>query len=171
MNVTITVFDATTAAELDAASTFLSDLAGIRSEYDAPKDVPAASAEPVATEAATPARRTRKPRAAAQAPAAEPTVAAEPAAAEPTEVPAATEAPVAEAPIAEPTAADSEWEHTSKTYTEADVQALATLVARAKGPDTVKDKIAELGGARIADLDAAKLNALGAFLEAQNSQK
>jgi hypothetical protein len=54
-----------------------------------------------------------------------------------------------------------------KTYTEADVQALATVVARAKGPDVVKDKIAELGGARIADLDAEKLNSLGAFLETQ----
>ena len=65
-------------------------------------------------------------------------------------------------PVASPAAANAT---SGKTYTEADVQALATLVARAHGPDVVKEKIAELGGARIADLDAAKLNALGAFLE------
>jgi len=54
-----------------------------------------------------------------------------------------------------------------KAFTEAEVQQLATLVARTKGPDVVKGKIAELGAARISMLTAAQLNQLGAFLEAQ----
>lgn len=52
-----------------------------------------------------------------------------------------------------------------KTYTEAEVQALAANVARTKGADVVKGKIAELGGARIAALSPEQLNSLGAFLE------
>jgi len=47
------------------------------------------------------------------------------------------------------------------------VQNLASSVARAKGPQIVKDKIAELGATRIAALTADQLNSLGAFLETQ----
>jgi len=54
-----------------------------------------------------------------------------------------------------------------KTYTEAEVQNLASSVARVKGPQIVKDKIAELGASRIAALTADQLNSLGAFLETQ----
>lgn len=54
-----------------------------------------------------------------------------------------------------------------KTYTEAEVQSLAAVVARSKGAQVVKDKIAELGKARIADLDESQVNQLGAFLESQ----
>ena len=54
-----------------------------------------------------------------------------------------------------------------KTYTEAEVQKLASDVARAKGPQIVKDKIAELGATRIAALTADQLNTLGAYLESQ----
>lgn len=54
-----------------------------------------------------------------------------------------------------------------KTYTEADVQQLASIVARSKGPGIVKGKIAELGGDRIAALSAEKLTLLGAYLEQQ----
>lgn len=54
-----------------------------------------------------------------------------------------------------------------KTYTEAEVQNLASSVARAKGPQIVKDKIAELGATRIAALSVDQLNSLGAFLETQ----
>lgn len=54
-----------------------------------------------------------------------------------------------------------------KSYTEPEVQALATLVARTKGASVVKDKIAELGGQRIAALTPEQLNELGAFLETQ----
>lgn len=54
-----------------------------------------------------------------------------------------------------------------KTYTEAEVQKLASDVARAKGPQIVKDKIAELGATRIAALTADQLNSLGAYLESQ----
>lgn len=51
-----------------------------------------------------------------------------------------------------------------KTYAAADVQQLATVVARTHGADLVKGKIAELGGTRIADLKQEQLNALGTFL-------
>ena len=54
-----------------------------------------------------------------------------------------------------------------KTYSEAEVQTLASVVARTKGAGIVKDKIAELGKARIAELDQNQLNLLGAFLEGQ----
>ena len=54
-----------------------------------------------------------------------------------------------------------------KTYTEAEVQTLASVVARTKGAGIVKDKIAELGKARIAELDPNQLNLLGSFLEGQ----
>lgn len=55
----------------------------------------------------------------------------------------------------------------AKTYTEAEVQKLASDVARAKGPQIVKDKIAELGATRIAALTADQLNSLGTYLESQ----
>lgn len=51
-----------------------------------------------------------------------------------------------------------------KTYAAAEVQQLATVVARTHGADLVKGKIAELGGTRIADLKQEQLNDLGAFL-------
>lgn len=51
-----------------------------------------------------------------------------------------------------------------KTYAAAEVQQLATVVARTHGADLVKGKIAELGGTRIADLKQEQLNALGTFL-------
>lgn len=51
-----------------------------------------------------------------------------------------------------------------KTYTAAEVQQQATVVARTHGADLVKAKIAELGGARIADLNAEQVNTLGAYL-------
>lgn len=55
----------------------------------------------------------------------------------------------------------------NKTFTEAEAQQLATVIARTKGPQVVKDKIAELGATRIGDLTADQLNELGNFLEAQ----
>jgi len=54
---------------------------------------------------------------------------------------------------------------TTKNYTEAEIQQIATIVARAHGADAVKNKIAELGGSRIAGLGQEKLNQLGAYLE------
>lgn len=51
-----------------------------------------------------------------------------------------------------------------KTYTAAEVQQQATVVARTHGADLVKAKIAELGGSRIADLNADQVNELGAYL-------
>ena len=54
-----------------------------------------------------------------------------------------------------------------KTYTQAEVQALASAIARTKGPQLVKDKIAELGVDRIGALTQEGIDALGAYLEAQ----
>lgn len=54
---------------------------------------------------------------------------------------------------------------TGKTYTESEAQQLATVIARSKGPQVVKDKIAELGAGRIGDLTAEQLNELGTYLE------
>lgn len=54
-----------------------------------------------------------------------------------------------------------------RAFTEGEVQALATLIARSKGPDVVRNKITELGGTRISALSAAQINKLGAFLESQ----
>ena len=136
MNLHILIDNETTAPELIALAAFCDDLASNRAS-DTPPVVNTA-----AVPQAEPVRRGgRKPRATA---------------------PATTEA----AAPAEPGKISAEDRDAGgKTYTEADVQALATVVARAHGPDVVKEKIAELGGARIADLDAGKLNALGAFLE------
>ena len=136
MNLHISIDNETTAPELIALAAFCYDLASNRAS-DTPPVVNTA-----AVPQAEPVRRGgRKPRATA---------------------PATTEA----AAPAEPGKTSAEdLDAGGKTYTEADVQALATVVARAHGPDVVKEKIAELGGARIADLDAGKLNALGAFLE------
>ena len=154
MNLHISIDNETTAPELIALAAFCDDLASNRASSDTPP-----VANTTATAPAEPVRRGgRKPRAAAAPATAE---AAAPAAAEPA-APAPAEATAPDEPSK--TSAE-EWDATGKTYTEADVQALATVVARAHGPDVVKEKIAELGGSRIADLDAAKLNALGAFLE------
>lgn len=54
---------------------------------------------------------------------------------------------------------------TGKNYTEAEVQQIATVVARTHGADKVKAKIAELGGQRIAGLGQDKLNQLGDYLD------
>ena len=54
---------------------------------------------------------------------------------------------------------------TGKNYTEAEVQQIATVVARTHGADKVKSKIAELGGQRIAGLGQEKLNQLGDYLD------
>lgn len=54
---------------------------------------------------------------------------------------------------------------TGKNYTEAEVQQIATVVARTHGADKVKSKIAELGGQRIAGLGQDKLNQLGDYLD------
>ena len=152
MNLNITIGNETTAPELIALAAFCDDLASNRAS-DTPPVVNTAATPP-----AEPVRRGgRKPRAAAPAPA----EATAPAPAEAT-APAPAEAT---APAEPGKTSAEELDATGKTYTEADVQALATVVARAHGPDVVKEKIAELGGARIADLDVGKLNALGAFLE------
>lgn len=69
----------------------------------------------------------------------------------------ATQEPAASAPA-------TESPSDGKTYTAAEVQQLATVVARTHGADLVKGKIAELGGSRIAELSEQQVNQLGAFL-------
>lgn len=83
---------------------------------------------------------------------------------------AGNEAALAEIKAAEAAAVvvdDFEKVAGGKTYTGAEAQQLATVIARTKGPQVVKDKIAELGATRIGDLNAEQLNQLGNFLEAQ----
>ena len=80
----------------------------------------------------------------------------------PTPAATATDTAPAQAP-AEPAPA-TESPSDGKTYTAAEVQQQATVVARTHGADLVKAKIAELGGARIADLNAEQVNTLGAYL-------
>ena len=79
------------------------------------------------------------------------------------EVPA-TETP-GEPAAEEPDAFETVTPATGKNYTEAEVQQIATVVARTHGADKVKNKIAELGAQRIAGLEQGKLNELGAYLE------
>jgi hypothetical protein len=75
---------------------------------------------------------------------------------------AATTEPATESPSDVPVTAGPATD--GKTYTAAEVQQQATVVARTHGADLVKTKIAELGGARIADLNADQVNELGAYL-------
>lgn len=91
---------------------------------------------------------------------------------EPEQVPA-TETPAHTPDVQPPVTPPSETASTEpasaspsdgKTYAAADVQQLATVVARTHGADLVRGKIAELGGTRIADLKQEQLNKLGAFL-------
>lgn len=58
-------------------------------------------------------------------------------------------------------------EISGKQYSETEVQQLASIIARTKGPEIVKNKIAEFNKARIAELSVAELNQLAVFLEAQ----
>lgn len=82
-----------------------------------------------------------------------------------------TPAPTPDAPVtdtkekaAAPAAATESPSNTGKTYTAAEVQQQATVVARTHGADTVMAKIKELGGTRVADLTPEKLNELGDYL-------
>ena len=173
MQLHISIDGQSTTGELLALAAFAEQLA----DYRAPATVGGEVAVAVTTQTAdappatTTTRRSRRTKAEIEADKAPARGNSDPEEAPPE--PAAATHAVTEAtePAAdtEPDASEPAAEVSGKTYTEADVQALATVVARAHGPDVVKDKIAELGGARIADLDAAKLSALGAFLEAQKS--
>ena len=69
--------------------------------------------------------------------------------------------------VVEPEVVEPEVAGEEKAFSEGDVQALATLIARSKGPDVVRNKIAELGCARISALTAKQINELGTFLESQ----
>jgi outer membrane biosynthesis protein TonB len=122
-------------------------------------DIPA-QPEPEVAPDTTP-KRTRKPKnepaattAAEPAPATEPVV-------DTVAVPEVAQQPE---PAAEPAAVPAPVAPSGNTYTEAEVQKLATLTARTKGPDVVKSKIAELGAARIAELNEAQLAILGDYL-------
>ena len=154
MQLHISIDNQSTSSELSALAVFAETLADSRAQAtDTVPGIPTPATEPKNA----PVRRGRGKRVTETEAAEQPTTEA---AQQPT-----TE--VAEQPTTEVAEQPTTEVATGKSYTEADVQALATLVARAKGPDAVKEKIAELGGARIADLDADKLNQLGAFLEEQ----
>lgn len=128
-----------------------------------PAQEPAAAPAVEATATAT--KRSRRTKAEIEAEAAAPVVAPQ------VEVPVVTE--VIDTQTGEITQAAEEFETAGlavtngKTYGEAEVQQLATIIARTKGPQVVKDKIAELGAPRIAALTPEQLNTLGAFLESQ----
>jgi hypothetical protein len=87
------------------------------------------------------------------------------------DVAAEDDADIATSTVTEDTAAvdTAEPATTTKNYTEPDLQKLAGLVARTKGPEIVKAKITEIGGTRIADLTQDQLNQLGAYLEGVSS--
>ena len=190
MNISIHIDADSTANELIAVSNFTRELAlgrgaPVSSGTPFPTiTVPADEGdlrEPEVTAAAAPAagteppkrRRRSKEEIAAEALAAEN---ARVAAAE-AEAQASNEAGLAEAqaevpatetpgePAEEPEAFETVTPATGKNYTEAEVQQIATVVARTHGADKVKNKIAELGAQRIAGLEQGKLNELGAYLE------
>lgn len=138
--------------------------------------------QPAAPPAVTRRRRTKaeveadKAAEAAAAEAVAATVTPESAAAE---AAAAAAEPVVETPAAAEPAAEVKTEKvdtatgeittvvaSGKTFTAPDVQSLAAVVARTKGPALVKNKIASFGADRIAALNQEQLNELGDFLEA-----
>lgn len=163
MQVVTTVNSETTSPQFVALSNFYRELSGVPASAAQPPVDPAELSEPEVTTVTggTQQTQTRKRRTKAE-------IEAE------AEAQAANEAALASAANAETAGATStepvdEFEKAAaasgKTYSEAEVQGLATAVARAQGPKVVKDKIAELGAARIADLNADQLNTLGAYLE------
>ena len=171
MNLQINVTSETTPAEYRALAACFSILAGgsgnVLADPAPQTSLPPVvetqvAAEPVETNEQVKATRTRRTKAAE--PVVEPTPEAPPAEVVDTATGEITQA-------AAPDVAPEEFEAASpakgKTYGEAEVQQLATIVARTKGPQIVKDKIAALGAARIAALSADQLNELGAYLETQ----
>lgn len=74
----------------------------------------------------------------------------------------ATASPPADAPVDKAT---GEIGSTGKKHTEGSVQAMASTIARTKGPQVIKDKIAELGADRIGTLTPENLQAMGNYLE------
>jgi len=86
------------------------------------------------------------------------------------EAPAPTpDAPQQDTPPSETASTAPASASPSKDYTEAEVQDLAGKVARGVGPEVVKEKIAELGASRIAELTQEQRNALGEFLKGKLS--
>lgn len=184
MFIEINTSDSTT-QELSAMARFFADLAGTKVQESAQQTV-AANVEPaeavvageVQQDTAPVVTRRRRTKAEIEA-AAQAEIEAANAARSQVEV--AKDAPVAENTVVEETVVDAaettvveepkdDFEAAAvtegKTYSEAEVQQLATVVARSKGPQFVKDKITELGAPRIAALTPEQLNVMGAYLEA-----
>jgi len=188
MNISIHIDGDSTANELIAASNFTRELAlgrgaPVSSGTPFPTiTVPADEGdlrEPEVTAAAAPAAGTEPPKRRRRS---KEEIAAEALAAENARVAAAeaeaqasneaglaeaqAEAPATEpATTEEPEAFETVTPATGKNYTEAEVQQIATVVARTHGADKVKNKIAELGAQRIAGLEQGKLNELAIYLE------
>lgn len=171
MQVTIVADGSTTSSQFVALSNLFRELSGVpASSVFLPPADPADLDEPEVVVVATPAEeakpavtRRRRTKAEIEADAAAAaTVVTNENGAEP------DANPVVEPPPVEPEEFEKVVAPTgNKTYTEAEAQQLATVIARTKGPQIVKDKIAELGAARIGDLTADQLNELGNYLEAQ----
>lgn len=177
MQVTIVADSNTTSQQFVALSNLFRELSGVPATATAlPPSDPAELSEPEVVVVSAPAEEakpavTRRRRTKAEIEAEAAALAAAEVAANPVVVtePEPGTAPVVEQPVVEP----EDFEKVAapvasgKTYTEAEAQQLATVVARTKGPQVVKDKIAELGAVRIGDLTADQLNELGTYLETQ----
>lgn len=170
MNVNVHVSADTTTSQYIALSNFFRELSGtpasasVRPPVDSAElDEPEVVVVPAETKpAVTRRRRTKAELEADEAASKVAAAGAEPVVTEPAvttvEEPPADEFEKVAATTTTPTAG-------GKTFTEAEAQQLATVIARTKGPQLVKDKIAELGAVRIGDLTADQLNELGNYLE------
>ena len=172
MKMKIKIDGSTTATQLFALGTMLCSMGGSVAagadrvtvtlgplkEADVKMDA-AAPAETTGTppaEAPAAEAKTRKPRAKKDEPAADATPPADPEAA----AAAAAQAAIANAQQAPADAAPA----AAGAFNEAQVQNVATAVARAHGADVVKAKIAELGATRIATMTPEQLDSLGTYL-------
>ena len=185
MNISIHIDGDSTANELIAVGNFARELAISRGAHvstgPATATIPADEGDlqepgvtsvpetPAVAGTEPPKRRRRSSKeeiaaaAAAEVPATEPaTETPEPATEPATETPEPATEP---ATTEEPEAFETVTPATGKNYTEAEVQQIATVVARTHGADKVKNKIAELGAQRIAGLEQGKLNELAIYLE------
>ena len=170
MKMKIKIDGSTTATQLFALGTMLCSMGGSAVAIDKVVDVDvrvdaAAPTEPVKADAAAPGTepaaeaKTRKPRAKKED---TPPADATPPAADPE----ATAAAAAQAAIAnaQQPAGNEAAPAAAGAFNEAQVQNVATAVARAHGADVVKAKIAELGAVRIATMTPEQLDSLGSYL-------
>ena len=177
MQIKIKIDSTTTAEQYEALSIFFSylgePLQEVRSCYDVePESVVdnESIVEPVIEPVAEESKPQRAPRKAKA-------TVVDPVSVEPGPGPAVVVTPEPTAPAAEPVVEPEpdpdpvlavEDDVTSgKQYSAPEIQQLAAVIAKTKGPAIVKNKIAEFGKTLVAQLDSDQLNELGAFLESQ----